>query len=83
LVILRSERVGGVIYRLPLPIDEKYQFSLVCHWIIVTSKSKDDYKINNRLFLSIKNAYYSCGPVNEKQIEIHTVAISNRPFMRY
>jgi len=79
---LRSKRVGGVIYKLPIPLKMKQEFSKGLRWLINNNKQKKKVLVQslvNDILLSRQNL----GEVIKYKENDYKVAIVNRPFIKY
>lgn len=79
---LKNKRVGGVIYKLPIPLKKKQEFSKGLRWLINNNKQKKQALIKslvNDILLSRQNL----GDVVKYKENDYKVAILNRPFIKY
>jgi small subunit ribosomal protein S7 len=79
---LKSKRVGGVIYKLPVPLKMRQEFSRGLKWLINNNKQKKKVLVPslvNDIILSRQNL----GEVVKYKENDYKVAILNRPFVKY
>lgn len=78
---LRSRRVGGANYQVPVPVSESRQASLAMRWIIKASKegrgSKD---FSESLASQLMSAFNKEGSAYKKREEVHKMAEANKAF---
>jgi small subunit ribosomal protein S7 len=80
-VELRTRRVGGANYQVPVPVAEKRQDSLAMRWIIAASednRGKNDAV--QSLTRELLNAFNKEGAAYKKKEEVHKMAESNKAF---
>ena len=78
---LKTRRVGGANYQVPVPVAEDRQESLSMRWIINASRSsrgKDDSV--KSLTRELMNAFNKEGAAYKKKEEVHKMAESNKAF---
>ncbi len=78
---LRSRRVGGANYQVPVPVTESRQLSLAMRWILKAAKEgrggKDSIEsLTNQLF----SAFNKEGSAYKKREEVHKMAEANKAF---
>jgi small subunit ribosomal protein S7 len=78
---LRSRRVGGANYQVPVPVTDKRQSSLAMRWILkaaTDSRAGKDYSTS--LFNQLMSAYNKEGNAYKKKEEVHKMAEANKAF---
>jgi small subunit ribosomal protein S7 len=78
---LRTRRVGGANYQVPVPVSEKRQDALSMRWIITAAKSargKGDSA--DALKRELLSAFNKEGAAYKKKEEVHKMAESNKAF---
>ena len=80
---VRSRRIGGATYQVPMPVKHDRSEALAIRWIIDSARKKSGKNIVQRLFDEIKNAYEGIGDAKKKQEETHRMAESNRAFAHF
>jgi small subunit ribosomal protein S7 len=78
---LRSRRVGGANYQVPVPVSEKRQTSLTMRWIIKAAtdgRAGKDFSTSlyNQLFASFNKE----GAAYKKKEDVHKMAEANKAF---
>lgn len=79
-VEVRSRRVGGATYQVPLPVPSNRQISLAFRWIIKAARSKKGRPIQVKLAEELLHAYKGEGEAIKKRDEVHKMAEANRAF---
>ena len=77
---VKSRRVGGATYQVPLEIPYERQQSLALRWIIDAAESRKGMCMQEALALVIVDAYNNTGPVVERKNVMHKNAQANRMF---
>jgi len=82
-VEVRSIRMGGANYQVPIPLLENRRVSLAIKWIIESANKKQGnsmkFKLKDELILASKKQ----GDSIKKKINIHRLANANRAFAYY
>ncbi len=76
---VKSRRVGGTTYQVPLEIGFERQQSLAFRWIINASRSRRG-SMKENLAAEITDAYNNTGSVVKKKDDTHRMAQANRAF---
>ena len=77
---VKSRRVGGATYQVPVEIPFERQQSLAFRWMIKASSSRKGLAMMEALALEIIDAYNNEGSVVKKKDEMHRMAQANRAF---
>ena len=80
---VRSKRVGGATYQVPIPVGKERRFSLASRWIIDSAKSKKGRPMREKLAEELLNAASNTGVAVKKKEEIHKMADSNKAFAHF
>lgn len=83
LVELRSRRIGGATYQVPVEVSLNRQLSLAIRWIINAAKKRKGKsmveKLAEELILASKNE----GAAVKKKVDTHKMAEANRAFAHF
>ena len=80
-VELRSRRVGGANYQVPVPVTEARQVSLAMRWILKATKdSRGNRNFSESLFNQLNAALNKEGAAYKKRDEVHKMAEANKAF---
>jgi small subunit ribosomal protein S7 len=82
-VEVKSRRVGGATYQVPVEVPYVRQQSLVFRWLVETSKSRKGKAMREALGQEIIDAYNNTGNVVKKKAEMYRMAQANRAFAHF
>ena len=82
-VEVRSRRVGGATYQVPVEVKAKRSQALALRWIIDASRKRKDKKMSDKLFNEIFDAYQKRGSAIKKKEATHKMAESNKAFAHF
>src|SRR3972149_9564233 len=71
---VRSRRVGGATYQVPMPVKHERSEALALRWIVGAARSKKGKPMEEKLFEEIKNAQEGTGNAVRKRDETHKMA---------
>ena len=77
---VKSRRVGGATYQVPVEISYDRQESLAFRWIVNAANSRRGLPMKEALALEVIDAYNNTGSVVKKKEDTHKMAQSNRAF---
>ena len=77
---VKSRRVGGATYQVPLEIPYERQQSLAFRWMVTAARSKKGKPMREALADEIVDAYNNTGSVVRKKEETHKMAQANKAF---
>ena len=82
-VEVRSKRVGGASYQVPMPVNSKRQQSLAFRWIIASARGKKGKPMCDRLAIELMDAYNKQGGAITTRENIHKMAEANKAFAHF
>ena len=82
-VEVRSRRVGGATYQVPVEVKPKRSQALALRWIVDASRKRKDKKMSDKLFNEIYDAYQNKGSAIKKKEDTHKMAESNKAFAHF
>ena len=82
-VEVRSRRVGGATYQVPVEVKSNRSQALAIRWLIDASRKRKDKKMSDRIFNEIYDAYQSRGSAIKKKEDTHKMAESNKAFAHF
>ncbi len=82
-VEVRSRRVGGATYQVPVEVRAKRSQALALRWLIEASRKRKDKTMSDKLFNEIFDAYNKKGASIKKKEDTHKMAESNKAFAHY
>mgnify|MGYP000095633926 FL=1 len=77
---VKSRRVGGATYQVPIEVAFERQQSLAFRWVINAASSRKGTPIADALANELIDAYNNTGSVVKKREETHKMAQANRAF---
>jgi small subunit ribosomal protein S7 len=80
---VRSKRVGGASYQVPMPVNPKRQQSLAFRWILASARGKKGKAMHERLALELIDAYNKQGGAMTTRDNIHKMAEANKAFAHF
>ncbi|MCF4152241.1 30S ribosomal protein S7 [Dethiosulfovibrio sp. F2B] len=83
LVEVRSRRVGGATYQVPVEVAPARAQALAIRWIISYSRGKKGMPMSERLSREFVDAYKGEGSSIKKREDTHKMAEANRAFAHY
>ena len=83
LLEVRSKRVGGASYQVPMQVGSKRQQSLAFRWIIQSARSKKGKPMAQRLAAELVDAYNGQGGAMTTRENVHRMAEANKAFAHY
>ena len=82
-VEVRSKRVGGANYQVPIPVKDRRQQSLAFRWIITATRSEKGRPMAERLADELYAAAKGEGKAMTTREQTHRMAEANRAFAHY
>ncbi len=82
-VEVRSRRVGGATYQVPVEVRPKRSQALALRWLIDATRKRKDKTMSDKLFNEIFDAYNKKGSSIKKKEDTHKMAESNKAFAHY
>jgi small subunit ribosomal protein S7 len=83
LLEVRSKRVGGASYQVPMQVSSKRQQSLAFRWIIQSARSKKGRPMCQRLASELIDAYNAHGGAMTTRENVHRMAEANKAFAHF
>jgi len=80
---VRSKRVGGASYQVPMPVNPRRQQSLAFRWILAASRGKKGRGMSERLAAELFDAYNKQGGAMTTRENIHKMAEANKAFAHF
>jgi small subunit ribosomal protein S7 len=77
---VKSRRVGGATYQVPVEISFERQESLALRWIVDAANGRKGVPMREAIAAEIIDAYNNTGSVVKKKEEMHKMAQANRAF---
>jgi small subunit ribosomal protein S7 len=82
-VEVKSRRVGGATYQVPIEVSKDRQFAMALRWIIQFAIGRSGVPMRRALAVEILDAYRNEGSAVRRRDETHKMAQANRAFAHY
>ncbi len=83
LLEVRSRRVGGATYQVPIEVRPERSLSLALRWLVYYAKIKTGRPMVEKLAEELIDAYNGRGGAVKKKEEVHRMAEANKAFAHY
>ena len=80
---VKSKRIGGATYQVPIEISENRRMALAMRWIISFSKSRKGQTMADRLAAELLAASNNDGAAVKKKEDTHRMAEANKAFSHF
>lgn len=82
-VEVRSRRVGGATYQVPVEVREERRLALALRWIIGAARKRSEKTMRERLAHELLDAANGRGGAAKKREDTHKMAEANKAFSHY
>jgi small subunit ribosomal protein S7 len=82
-VEVRSRRVGGATYQVPVEVRPKRSQALALRWLVNASRKRKNKNMSDKIFNEIYDAYQNRGLAIKKKEDTHKMAESNKAFAHF
>jgi len=82
-VEVRSRRVGGATYQVPVEVKSKRSQALALRWLVDASRKRKNKNMSDKIFNEIYDAYQNRGSAIKKKEDTHKMAESNKAFAHF
>ena len=83
LVEVKSRRVGGATYQVPVEVRADRRMALAMRWMVDASRARGEKSMGLRLAGEIMDAFESRGSAVKKREDTHRMAEANKAFSHY
>ncbi|WP_208442047.1 30S ribosomal protein S7 [Bartonella raoultii] len=80
---VRSRRVGGATYQVPIDVRPDRRQALAIRWLISAARGRNETTMINRLSGELMDAANNRGSAVKKREDVHRMAEANRAFSHY
>ncbi len=80
---VKSRRVGGATYQVPVEINPERQVAIGLRWIVTYAKGRKGQSMKNALASEILDALDNTGSAVKKKEDTHKMAQANKAFAHY
>jgi small subunit ribosomal protein S7 len=82
-VEVRSRRVGGATYQVPVEVRPERRQALAIRWLVSASRNRNENTMRQRLAAELLDASNERGTAVKKREDTHKMAEANRAFSHY
>ena len=82
-VEVRSRRIGGATFQIPMEIRPERKISMAMTWMIKFSRKRNEKSMAQKLAAEIMAAYKEEGASIKKKTEVHKMAEANKAFSHF
>jgi small subunit ribosomal protein S7 len=82
-VEVRSRRVGGATYQVPVEVRSERRQALAIRWLIIAARGRNENTMEERLSAELLDAANNRGSAVKKREDTHKMAEANRAFSHY
>ena len=82
-VEVRSRRVGGATYQVPVEVKSKRSQALALRWLLDASRKRKNKTMSDKLFFELMDASQNKGSAIKKREDTHKMAESNKAFAHF
>ena len=82
-VEVRSRRVGGATYQVPVEVRPERREALALRWLITASRGRNENTMEERLAAELMDAANNRGTAVKKREDTHKMAEANKAFSHY
>ena len=82
-VEVRSRRVGGATYQVPVEVKSKRAQALAIRWLVDSARKRKDKHMSDKIFNELFDAYEKKGAAVKKREDVHKMAESNKAFAHF
>ena len=83
LLEVKTRRVGGANYQVPVEVNPFRRQSLAIHWLVLYSRTRGGKSMTDRLAEEIMDAANGRGGAVKKKEDVHRMAEANKAFAHY
>jgi small subunit ribosomal protein S7 len=83
LVQVKSRRIGGATYQVPVEVDARRGQSIAMRWVMETSNGRKGRSMREKLAQELMDAYKKEGAAIKKREDAHRMAEANKAFAHY
>jgi len=80
---VRSRRVGGATYQVPVEVKTKRSQTLAMRWLLEATRKRKNKSMKDKLFNELMDAHQKKGSAIKKREDTHRMAESNKAFAHF
>ena len=82
-VEVRSRRVGGATYQVPVELKSKRAQALAIRWLVDSARKRKVKHMSDNIFIELFDGYEKKGAAVKKREDVHKMAESNKAFAHF
>lgn len=82
-VEVKSRRVGGSTYQIPVEVRDSRKEALSMRWIIAAARKRNGKSMSQKLGAELLDAFNLTGTAFKKKEDVHRMAEANKAFSHY
>jgi small subunit ribosomal protein S7 len=83
MVEVKSRRVGGATYQVPVEVRANRRTTLAMRWLVDAARKRNEKSMDRRLAGEILDAAENKGSAVKKREDVHRMADANKAFAHY
>jgi small subunit ribosomal protein S7 len=83
LLEVKTRRVGGANYQVPIEVPQNRRTSLAIRWILLNARSRPEKGMGEKLASELNDAANMRGGAIKKKDDVHRMAEANKAFAHY
>jgi len=83
LLEVKTRRVGGANYQVPIEVPQNRRTSLAIRWILAGSRARSEKSMAEKLDIELMDAANNRGAAMKKKDDVHRMAEANKAFAHY
>jgi len=83
LLMVKSRRVGGATYQVPMEVGEDRGRALAMRWLIASARTRSGKSMEERLASELVDAVHGRGAAIKRRDDLHKMADANKAFAHY
>jgi small subunit ribosomal protein S7 len=83
LLEVKTRRVGGANYQVPIEVPNNRRTSLAIRWILLSARSRPEKGMSEKLAAELNDAANMRGGAIKKKDDVHRMAEANKAFAHY
>ena len=80
---VRSRRVGGATYQVPVEVKSDRRMSLAMRWLLISARGRSGKPMHERLAGELMDAFNNTGSTIKRKEDVQRMAEANRAFSHY
>lgn len=82
-LMVKSRRIGGATYQVPVEVEENRGRSVAMRWLISAARARHGNSMAEKLAAELTDAIHGQGAAIKKRSDVHRMAEANRAFVHY